>query len=156
MVNNSTNINKTNIQPSHKKGHDVRCTISTRPTRLVGYFMVLLHWNNSPQGDMSLHSDTLYCMNPSQKVFVLSPLCCVLNGETLNTNFMVFGLTRPQLEPMIYALEPSMLTITAPTRLKHTYQLISTATKNKYVLFWIWFCFIDELLDHNTCMWFLW
>jgi hypothetical protein len=39
---------------------------------------------------------------PSQPVFVLSPLCCVISGEAINTNCIVFGLTRPGLEPTIY------------------------------------------------------
>ena len=39
---------------------------------------------------------------PSQPVFALSPNCCVLRGEATNTNFIVFGLTRPGLEPTIY------------------------------------------------------
>ena len=38
----------------------------------------------------------------SQPVFVLSPWCCVLSGEATHTNFMVFGLTRSALEPMIF------------------------------------------------------
>jgi hypothetical protein len=28
--------------------------------------------------------------------------CGVLSGEAINTNFLVFGLTQPELEPMIY------------------------------------------------------
>jgi hypothetical protein len=39
---------------------------------------------------------------PSQPVFALSPYCCVISGEASNTNFIVFGLTRPGLEPTIY------------------------------------------------------
>ena len=39
---------------------------------------------------------------PSQPVFALSPLWCVLSNEATNTNFIVFDLTRPGLEPMIY------------------------------------------------------
>jgi len=39
---------------------------------------------------------------PSQPVFALSPKCCVLSGEATNTNFIVFGLTRPGLERTIY------------------------------------------------------
>ena len=38
----------------------------------------------------------------SQPVFSLSPECCVLSGEATNTNFIVFGSTRPGLEPTIY------------------------------------------------------
>jgi len=32
-----------------------------------------------------------------QPVFVLSPLCCLLSGEATNINFMVFGLTGPDI-----------------------------------------------------------
>jgi hypothetical protein len=41
----------------------------------------------------------------------------VLSREETNTNFIVFGLTQPVLEPTIYALEVSMLTITPLMRL---------------------------------------
>ena len=39
---------------------------------------------------------------PIQPVFALSPYCCVLSGEETNTNFIVSGLTRTELEPTIY------------------------------------------------------
>ena len=39
---------------------------------------------------------------PSQPVFALSPQCCVLSREATNTNLIVFGLTRPRLEPTVY------------------------------------------------------
>ena len=39
---------------------------------------------------------------PSQPVFALSPLCCVLSGEATNTKFIFFCLTRPQFVPTIY------------------------------------------------------
>jgi hypothetical protein len=42
---------------------------------------------------------------PSQPVFALSPLCRVLSGETTNTNLIVFGLIRLELEPMIYCTQ---------------------------------------------------
>ena len=48
----------------------------------------------------------------SQPVFALPPWCCMLNGEAITTNFIVFGLTRPGLE--LTALEASTLTITPP------------------------------------------
>ena len=35
-------------------------------------------------------------------VFAFSLLCCVLSGEATNTNFIVFGLIRPEFEPPIY------------------------------------------------------
>jgi hypothetical protein len=44
-------------------------------------------------------------MIPSQPVFAVIPLWCVLSEEATNTNFMVFGLTRPGLEPTIYTTE---------------------------------------------------
>jgi hypothetical protein len=40
---------------------------------------------------------------PSQPVFALSPYCSVASGEAINTNFVVFGLTRPGLGPEIYS-----------------------------------------------------
>ena len=39
---------------------------------------------------------------PSQQVFALSLLCCVLSGEATNINLIVFDLTRSGLEPTIY------------------------------------------------------
>ena len=40
---------------------------------------------------------------PSRPVFALSSYCWVLSREATNTNFIVFGLTWPVLEPMIYS-----------------------------------------------------
>ena len=50
---------------------------------------------------MSLH---IIILIPSQSVFALTPYCCVLSGEATrsHTNFIVFGLTRPGLEPTFY------------------------------------------------------
>jgi len=39
---------------------------------------------------------------PGHPVFALSPECCLLSGEATNTNFIVFGLMRPGLEPTIF------------------------------------------------------
>ena len=71
-------------------------------------FIVLAHWNNSPRIDIFPHSETLSC----PPVFALSPYCCVLSGETANTNFMVFDLTRSGLNRRSTALVASTLTIT--------------------------------------------
>ena len=38
----------------------------------------------------------------SQPVFGLNRECCMLSGNAANTDFIVFGLIRPGLEPMIY------------------------------------------------------
>ena len=36
---------------------------------------------------------------PNQTVCTLSPKYCMLSREATNTNFIIFGLTRPGLEP---------------------------------------------------------
>ena len=45
----------------------------------------------------------------SQSVFALTLQWCILSGEATNTNFIVFGLTRPGLEPMIYRTQGKSL-----------------------------------------------
>jgi len=40
----------------------------------------------------------------------------MLSREATNTNFIVFGLTRAELEPMTYRTQASILTFTPPTR----------------------------------------
>ena len=39
---------------------------------------------------------------PSQPVFALTPKCCVISGEAVNTNFIVIGLTWRGLGPTVY------------------------------------------------------
>jgi len=39
---------------------------------------------------------------PSQPVFSLFPENCLLSGEAANINFIVLGLTLPELEPLLY------------------------------------------------------
>ena len=48
--------------------------------------------------DMSLHSDTLFWFRANQSLLFLR----MFREEATNTNFIVFGLTRPGLEPNIY------------------------------------------------------
>jgi len=71
--------------------------LCTRPTRLTGS-------SSLKQQSEGRHVAPLghIILIPSRPVFALSPLCCVLSGEATNTNFIVFGLTRPGLEPTIY------------------------------------------------------
>ena len=59
---------------------------------------MLVHWNNSPWVDMSLHLDTLFCFRANQFLLFLLNAACL----PTNTNFIVFGFTRPGLEPTIY------------------------------------------------------
>jgi hypothetical protein len=63
-------------------------------------FIVLAHWNNSPQVDISFHSGTVFWFRANQS-FSLSSYCCVLRGEA--TTIIVFGLTGPGLEHTIYS-----------------------------------------------------
>ena len=49
---------------------------------------------------MSLHSDTLFRFRANQSLLLL--LNAVWLAEATNTNFIVFGLTRPGLQHMIY------------------------------------------------------
>ena len=92
------------------------------PTCLVG-FLQCHSLKQQSRVDMSLHQDTLswFCANLS----ALSPLCSMFSGEARNTNFIVFGLTRLGLEPLIYH-----------TRCEHH---------------WVgWICWIISLESHYT------
>jgi hypothetical protein len=42
---------------------------------------------------------------PDSEQTSLSPYCYLPSGETINTNFIVFGLTRPGLEPQSTAFK---------------------------------------------------
>ena len=64
------------------------------------FSMVLPHWNNSPLIHILLHSVTLSRFRPSQTL--LFQLKAVYLWEAMNTNCIVFGLTRSGLEPTIY------------------------------------------------------
>ena len=62
----------------------------------------LAHWNNSPRMRGHVAPFGHIILIPSQPVFALTPLCCMLSGEATNTNLIVFGLTQPGLEHTIY------------------------------------------------------
>jgi hypothetical protein len=61
---------------------------------------VLAHWNNSPRVDMSLHSDILFWFRANQSLLFL--LNAAWLAEKQQIPILVFGLTRPMLEPTIY------------------------------------------------------
>ena len=67
-------------------------------------FIVLAHWNNSLQVDMSLHSDTLFWFRANQSLFFLLNAACLAEKQEIPI-FIVFGLTRPGLEPTIYSTQ---------------------------------------------------
>jgi hypothetical protein len=64
------------------------------------FSMVLPHWNNSSLIHMLPHSVTLSRFRTSQTL--LFQLKAFYFWEAMNTNCIVFGLTRSWLEPMIY------------------------------------------------------
>jgi hypothetical protein len=69
-------------------------------TNTLSWIFVLSHWNNSPREDMVFHSESRTPYAESE----ITSLCSIylFLGEATNTNFVVFGLTRPGLEPTIY------------------------------------------------------
>ena len=77
-------------------------------------FILLVHWHNIPRIDMLLHSNTLSWFRANQSLLFLLNAACLIN-----TNFIVFGLTRTELEPSIYH-----------TRGKHAYHYNITNANN--------------------------
>jgi hypothetical protein len=65
----------------------------------LGFYSVI-HWNNSLWVDMTLHWDTLFRFRANKSLLLLHKTMCLAT-----TNFIVFGLTRPQPEPMIYHIQ---------------------------------------------------
>ena len=59
--------------------------LCTRPTCLVGFLIVLIHWNNILQVDLSP-----IILISCQPVFVFTPWCCMPSREEANNNFTVF------------------------------------------------------------------
>ena len=81
--------------------------LCTRPTPLVGFFIVLAHWNNSPRVDMSPHLDTLSWFQTNKSLlFILNAACLAEKKHQFNSLWF---------DP-IGALEAKTLTITPPMR----------------------------------------
>jgi hypothetical protein len=57
--------------------------LCSRPTRWVGFFIVLAHWNNSPRVDMSLHSDTLVWFRANQSLLFLLNAACLAEKQQI-------------------------------------------------------------------------
>jgi hypothetical protein len=57
-------------------------------------FIVLVHWNNSPRKDMSLHSNTLFWFQATQSLLLRA-----CRRSNWNTNFTVFGSKTMKYHP---------------------------------------------------------
>ena len=55
------------------------CPLCSRPRPWFGIFIMPSHWNNNPQVDVSLHSDTLFWFRANQSLLLL------LSREATNT-----------------------------------------------------------------------
>ena len=84
------------------------CGLCTRPTRSIGSSSASSLKQLSVGRHVAPIDHIIFVF--SQPVYRLIIICCVLNKETANINFIVFDMTQPGLEPTIYR----MLTITSP------------------------------------------
>ena len=53
------------------------CSLCTRPTFLIWFFIVLAQWNNSPRVNISLHLDTLFWFRANLSLFLLLDDACL-------------------------------------------------------------------------------
>ena len=63
---------------------DDKVRFCNRPTRWVGFFIVLAHWNNSPRVDMSLHSNTLFWFRANQSLLFLLNAACLAEKQQIS------------------------------------------------------------------------
>ena len=98
---------------------------------------MLAHWNNSPRVDMSLHSDTFW-IRANQSLLLFLNAACLDSIEATNTNCIVCGQTRPEVESTIYrgVLKARTLTITPLTQFHSTF----VESINKYSYYLIGIC----------------
>jgi hypothetical protein len=107
--------------------------LGTRPTPWVIFFIVLIHWNNSPRIDMWPISDTLSWFRANKYLlFLLNAVCLVKNT---NTNLIIFGFTQLGLEPKVYA--PNFTRI---HRQKGILQVFLRVKQRNCLLIWLTFC----------------
>jgi hypothetical protein len=90
--------------------------LCTRPTRLVGFFIVLAQCNHSPRIDMSPHSDTFSWFRANQSLLFHLNTACLTEKQQIP---ILQSLVLPDQgsNPWTTALEASMLIITPPMRL---------------------------------------
>ena len=74
----------------------------------------LAYANNSLQKDFTQHN----ILTIGRSVFALYLKCCVLSWEAADTNFNLFGLTQPGIEPTTFRAAASRLTITQHSQIE--------------------------------------
>jgi hypothetical protein len=89
--------------------------LCTRTTRIVGLFMVLIHWNNSLRIDMSPNSDTLSWFRANQSLLFLLMSACLVNKQQIPSLYSLVWPDRCS-NPRSTTLKASTLTITPPMR----------------------------------------
>ena len=95
--------------------------------------IVLAHWNNSPRVDMLLHSDTLFWFIANQSLLFLLNAACLADKQQIQI-FIVFGLTRPGLEPTSHHTQCEHANHCATDMVRNVYDLIAvTENRLKYV-----------------------
>ena len=82
----------------------------TRPTRLVGFLLVIAHWNNSLRIDMSPHSDTLSRFRANQSLLFLLNAARLAEKQQIQMYSLWF-------DPQSTALKASTLLITPQMQL---------------------------------------
>ena len=87
--------------------------------RLSCIFIVLTHWNNSPQLGMSLHSDTLFWFRAIQYLLFLFNAVCLAEKQQISIFCSLWidpTWTRTHDLPHSSPVKVSRLTITPPTQ----------------------------------------
>ena len=82
-----------------------------RSTCLVGFFIVLVYWNNNLQVDMRLYSDTLSWLWVNQTLLLLLNTACIAEKEQIPIIVSFVWLGR-SLHPRSTILKVRTLTIT--------------------------------------------
>jgi hypothetical protein len=120
----STKINEHFLQPYHDENKlhvndmtmmsTLRLHYKSNTVSLI--FIVLVHWNNSLQVDMSLHSDTLFWFRANQSLFLLrNTLCSAEKQQIPILRFLIWP--EKSSNPQSSALDTSTLTNTPPMQL---------------------------------------
>ena len=139
--------------------------LCTRPTRLIGLLIVLAHWNNSLQVDMSPHTDTLFWFQANQSLLFLLNAVCLEEKQQIPISKSLVWPDRGT-NPRSTTLEASMLTSiplmqyiyvsNKKMNISHlNWQLGSVSSKWLFLILYIWlFLFITSsqlYTFHSQC-----